>query len=638
MGQVWCWEHNLFFLLSNQMQDRLWRWRGRGSRETLLLVKQIKASLRISSELRDGVVALEGFETPPSEWIRIRTFNLLPRWFRIVSFGEGKTATIFMNSFTVGLLDIDESIVSIEYALWPSFLGELSSDIQNVKISLLQDYSTDQVLKYDYLSLAEVLTDSFRKLFDGTASILDKDQLWIKAGRWTLPVRLEATKEFLLNAETRIVLDLIPVHSSILPLYIERDLVLFPDLFNEMLSWENRLFLLKGELGSGRLTFLQQVAHAARVPLLRIEPGKLKTDQLGLCFDYLSDQPYQDLRRLSLRLNKDAIYVLLAESVQSVPNNVLSLFDRIVGTEEPDELAMRSILGPTLGARAHIGKALAAATEAQLKGIDISEVLRGHSQDIQKVLWSDIAGLEEAKALLKECFLERKIESSQRRRGILLHGPPGTGKTMLAKAVATEFACSFQSIQGPQLLDQYVGESEAHLRQVFAQARQSQPSVIFFDELDSIASARGRHGDSAGVTDRMVAQLMIELDRLQDQNVYVIGATNRPDLLDPALLRPGRFDKQIYLGLPVSLSEQAAILRAAANSYNGIDMVDFETIAASLPSSRRYSPAELASLVHEAMRLALSRLIRNIKNKNMDRNQGLVTPSLADFAEAASNL
>jgi len=127
--------------------------------------------------------------------------------------------------------------------------------------------------------------------------------------------------------------------------------------------------------------------------------------------------------------------------------------------------------------------------------------------------------------------------------GILLYGPPGTGKTLIAKAIATSFSLNFFSVKGPELLNMYIGESEANVRKVFQRARDAKPCIVFFDELDSVAPKRGKHGDSGGVMDRIVSQLLAELDGIssgKDGAVFVIGATNRPDLLDPALLRPGR--------------------------------------------------------------------------------------------------
>ncbi|GMH76799.1 hypothetical protein TL16_g07201, partial [Triparma laevis f. inornata] len=140
-----------------------------------------------------------------------------------------------------------------------------------------------------------------------------------------------------------------------------------------------------------------------------------------------------------------------------------------------------------------------------------------------------------------------------RRSGILLFGPPGTGKTLVAKAVATEMNLPFMSVKGPELLDSYVGGSEANVRKVFDDARRAAKNILFFDELDSLAPRRDGTGDSGGVMDRVVSMLLAELDGVGDGNedgsVFVIAATNRPDLLDNSLLRPGRFDRLVYLGL-----------------------------------------------------------------------------------------
>lgn len=152
----------------------------------------------------------------------------------------------------------------------------------------------------------------------------------------------------------------------------------------------------------------------------------------------------------------------------------------------------------------------------------------------------------------------------KKRSGILFYGPPGTGKTLLAKAIATEFSLNFFSVKGPELLNMYIGESEANVRRVFQRARDARPCVVFFDELDSVAPKRGNQGDSGGVMDRIVSQLLAELDGMSDggEGVFVIGATNRPDLLDQALLRPGRFDKMLYLGVSDTHEKQQTILEA----------------------------------------------------------------------------
>ncbi len=171
--------------------------------------------------------------------------------------------------------------------------------------------------------------------------------------------------------------------------------------------------------------------------------------------------------------------------------------------------------------------------------------------------WSDIGGLEEVKLELREAVeWPMKYPSVYEKlghkmpKGILLHGPSGTGKTMMAKAVATESEANFVSVRGPELLSKWVGESERGIREIFKRARQSAPCVIFFDEIDSIAPIRGAGGETA-VTERVVSQLLTELDGMENMHgVIVLAATNRADMIDPALLRPGRFDRIIQIPQP----------------------------------------------------------------------------------------
>lgn len=192
---------------------------------------------------------------------------------------------------------------------------------------------------------------------------------------------------------------------------------------------------------------------------------------------------------------------------------------------------------------------------------------------IPNVGWDDVGGLTNVKDAVMETIqlpLERPelfAKGMKKRSGILFYGPPGTGKTLLAKAIATEFSLNFFSVKGPELLNMYIGESEANVRRVFQRARDARPCVVFFDELDSVAPKRGNQGDSGGVMDRIVSQLLAELDGMSDGEdggggVFVIGATNRPDLLDAALLRPGRFDKMLYLGVSDTHEKQLTIMEA----------------------------------------------------------------------------
>lgn len=192
---------------------------------------------------------------------------------------------------------------------------------------------------------------------------------------------------------------------------------------------------------------------------------------------------------------------------------------------------------------------------------------------IPNVTWDDVGGLNNVKEAVTETIqlpLERPelfAKGMKKRSGILFYGPPGTGKTLLAKAIATEYSLNFFSVKGPELLNMYIGESEANVRRVFQRARDARPCVVFFDELDSVAPKRGNQGDSGGVMDRIVSQLLAELDGMSGGEdtgggVFVIGATNRPDLLDQALLRPGRFDKMLYLGVSDTHEKQLKIMEA----------------------------------------------------------------------------
>ena len=236
---------------------------------------------------------------------------------------------------------------------------------------------------------------------------------------------------------------------------------------------------------------------------------------------------------------------------------------------------------------------------------------------IPNVSWDDVGGLTNVKDAVMETIqlpLERPelfAKGMKKRSGILFYGPPGTGKTLLAKAIATEFYLNFFSVKGPELLNMYIGESEANVRRVFQRARDARPCVVFFDELDSVAPKRGNQGDSGGVMDRIVSQLLAELDGMSDGDegtrggVFVIGATNRPDLLDQALLRPGRFDKMLYLGVADNHDKQLTILEALTRKFNLDPDLDLRRVADSLPFT--YTGADLYALASDAMLKAITR-------------------------------
>ncbi len=228
---------------------------------------------------------------------------------------------------------------------------------------------------------------------------------------------------------------------------------------------------------------------------------------------------------------------------------------------------------------------------------------------VPDVKWDDIGGLENAKQELREAveWPLKYPESFDKfgvtpPRGVLIYGPPGTGKTLLAKAVANESKANFIAVKGPELLSKWVGESEKGVREVFRKARQTAPTVIFFDEIDSIASARSGSSSDSGVTQRVVNQLLTEIDGLEElQDVAVIAATNRVDIMDPALLRPGRFDRHVKVDDP---DEEArlAIFKVHTKNMPLADDVDLEYLA---KSTEKYVGADIEAVCREAVMLTL---------------------------------
>ena len=231
------------------------------------------------------------------------------------------------------------------------------------------------------------------------------------------------------------------------------------------------------------------------------------------------------------------------------------------------------------------------------------------------VKWEDIGGLEGVKRELQEAVewplrypeLYAKIGHTVP-KGILLHGPSGTGKTMLAKAVATESEANFISVKGPELLSKWVGESERGIREIFRRARQAAPCVIFFDEIDSIAMARGggmggeMGGGSIGTNDRVISQILTELDGISElHGVVVLAATNRPDMIDTALLRPGRFDRIVFVPNPDRRTRKRILEIYATDKPVGTD-VDLDKIA---DITDGFSGADAAAIVNTAVSLVL---------------------------------
>jgi AAA+ superfamily predicted ATPase len=247
---------------------------------------------------------------------------------------------------------------------------------------------------------------------------------------------------------------------------------------------------------------------------------------------------------------------------------------------------------------------------------------RATSSGIPNVRWEDVGGLAVAKQEIIDTIqlpLQRpEMFKLKPRTGLLLHGPPGTGKTLLAKAIATECRLNFIPVKGPELLNMYVGESERNVRELFERARNLQPCVLFFDELDSLAPKRGQGNDS-GVMDRIVAQLLTEIDGLHSSSqLFVIGATNRPDLLDPALLRPGRFDKMIHLDIATDLDSKVKIFEAQTHRFK-MQGVDLRKIAEMC--SGNYSGADIYAICAQAVSLAFQEKAMEMEKKLVEWNE-----------------
>lgn len=248
--------------------------------------------------------------------------------------------------------------------------------------------------------------------------------------------------------------------------------------------------------------------------------------------------------------------------------------------------------------------------------------LRETVVEVPNVSWDDIGGLEGVKRELRELvqypvehpelFEKFGMEAS---KGVLFYGPPGCGKTLLAKAVANECQANFVSVKGPELLTMWFGESESNVRDVFDKARSAAPCVLFFDELDSIAKSRGSSvGDAGGAGDRVMNQVLTEMDGVgAKKSVFVIGATNRPDILDPAIMRPGRLDQLIFIPMP-DYDSRLSILRATLRKSPVSPSVDLAVLA---DATDKFTGADLSEICQRAVKFA----IRECIEKDMERRR-----------------
>lgn len=380
-----------------------------------------------------------------------------------------------------------------------------------------------------------------------------------------------------------------------------------------LLRDQTRLQLALGRLLQGLHTSVVVVATAPRasdvsaavVPLflhqvsLQSPTEQQRRDMLrGLTrdLDLGPDVDLERLAKLTAGLVLGDLSALVAEASRAARDRLLQICP---GRCEDD-----LVLGGVSLQKQDFSAALRTLQDAQAQTVGAPK--------IPCVRWQDVGGLAQVKSQILDTVslpLARPelLTLGLERTGLLLYGPPGTGKTLLAKAVATECNMTFLSVKGPELINMYVGQSEENVRQVFARARAAAPCVVFFDELDSLAPSRGRSGDSGGVMDRVVSQLLSELDTLQSTGVFVIGATNRPDLLDQSLLRPGRFDKLVYVGVNEDRASQLQVLQAVLRRFHLEPSVDLSAILDQCPG--HMTGADLYALCCDAMTSAAKRKI-----------------------------
>jgi transitional endoplasmic reticulum ATPase len=273
-----------------------------------------------------------------------------------------------------------------------------------------------------------------------------------------------------------------------------------------------------------------------------------------------------------------------------------------------------------------------------LKGIEPS-ALREVFVEVPDVSWQDVGGLENTKERLRETiqwpldypevFQALDMEAA---KGVLMYGPPGTGKTLMAKAVANESDSNFISIKGPELLSKWVGESEKGVREVFSKARENAPTVVFFDEIDSIATERGRDGGGGTqVSERVVSQLLTELDGLEElEDVVVIATSNRPDLIDSALLRPGRLDRHVHVPVPDEEARRA-IFEVHTRHKPLADDVDLEALA---EQTEGYVGADIEAVCREAAMAASREFIDSVSPEDIGDSVGNVRITAEHFENA----
>src|SRR5438093_559292 len=349
--------------------------------------------------------------------------------------------------------------------------------------------------------------------------------------------------------------------------------------------------LLYGPPGTGKTLIAKAVANEAGANFYSIQGPEIMSKYYG--------QSEERLREKFEEAQKNAPSVLFIDELDSIAPKR----EEVTGEVERRVVAQLLTLMDGLSGR---GQVIVIGATNRDEAIDPSAMREGLVEG-PRVSWTDVGGLEDVKMKLREAVeMPLKDPDAFKRmgirppRGILLYGPPGSGKTLLAKAVATESEANFISIKGPEVMSKWVGESEKAVRMIFKKAKQVAPCIVFLDELDAIAHVRGFDTDS-GVSERVVNQLLTSMDGLETlEGVCVIGATNRPDRLDPAMLRTGRFDRILLVPTP-NKDARLAILKVHTRSMP-LEGVDLEELAVDLDS---YSGADIEGLCREAAMIAL---------------------------------
>jgi len=260
--------------------------------------------------------------------------------------------------------------------------------------------------------------------------------------------------------------------------------------------------------------------------------------------------------------------------------------------------------------------------------------MRDSKVEVPDISWQDIGGLEETKRELQE-MVRYPIEhrglfekfGMQASRGVLFYGPPGCGKTLMAKAIANECGANFISVKGPELLNMWFGGSEANVRDLFDKARAASPCILFFDEMDSIARARGSGGGSSDTSDRVINQILSEIDGMgSGKTLFIIGATNRPDILDPGIMRPGRLDQLIYIPLP-DWESRVSIFKANLRKSPIDDDIGYEQLA---DVTEGFSGADITEICQRAAKNAIRESITAEIERQKRVEDGELTQEEAD--------